>query len=121
MHAADLCEPATPSPPHTLPFATMTANATNSSQQPVFIALQANNDTQPIVEAIQADNPHAVVHEYPAMVKIDAPGYLVLRRATIEEHVGRSYDLREFHVNLISLSGEIDETDDEFTLQWRAA
>jgi len=99
--------------PHTTPPAT--------SQQPVFIALQANNDTQPIVAAIQDDNPHAVVHEYPAMVKIDAPGHLVLRRATIEEHIGRPYDLREVHINLISLSGEIDETDDEFTLQWRAA
>ena len=88
---------------------------------PVFIALQANNDTLPIVAAIQDDNPHAVVHEYPAMVKIDAPGHLVLRRATIEEHIGRPYDLREVHINLISLSGEIDETDDEFTLQWRAA
>lgn len=99
----------------------MNATVTATSQQPVFIALQANNDTQPIVEAIQADNPHAVVHEYPAMVKIDAPGRLVLRRATIEAHLGRDYDLREVHVNLISLSGEIDETEDEFTLQWRAA
>ena len=92
-----------------------------TSQQPVFIALQANNDTQPIVEAILADNPHAVANEYPAMVKIDAPGYLVVRRATVEEHLGRSFDLREVHINLISLSGEIDETDDEFTLQWQSA
>jgi phenol hydroxylase P2 protein len=95
------------------------ATPRTTSQQPVFIALQANNDTQPIVEAIQADNPHAVVHEYPAMVKIDAPGYLVVRRSSIEERIGRSYDLREVHINLISLSGEIDETDDEFTLQWQ--
>lgn len=97
------------------------ATPVTRSQQPVFIALQANNDTQPIVEAIQADNPHAVVNAYPAMVKIDAPGHLVLRRSTIEEHLGRSFDLREVHINLISLSGEIDETDDELTLQWRAA
>jgi phenol hydroxylase P2 protein len=97
------------------------ATPRTTSQQPVFIALQANNDTQPIVEAIQADNPHAVVQEYPAMVKIDAPGYLVVRRSSIEERIGRSYDLREVHINLISLSGEIDETDDEFTLQWQGS
>lgn len=102
-------------------LATMTATAAPAtSQQPVFIALQANNDTLPLIEAIQADNPHAVVHEYPAMVKIDAPGHLVLRRTTIEAHMGRSYDLREVHINLVSLSGEIDETEDELTLQWRA-
>lgn len=93
----------------------------SSSQQPVFIALQANNDTMPIVEAIQADNPHAVVHDYPAMVKIDCPGRLVIKRASIEERVGRSFDLREVQINLISLSGEIDETDDEFILQWQGA
>lgn len=92
-----------------------------TSQQPVFIALQANNDTQPIVEAIQFDNPEAVVHEYPAMVKIDAPGYLVIKRESIEERIGRSFDLREVQINLISLSGEIDETEDEFTLQWKSA
>lgn len=91
------------------------------SQQPVFLALQANNDTLPIVEAIQADNPHAVVNEYPAMVKIDAPGYLVVKRESIEERIGRTFDLRELQINMISLAGELDETDDEFTLQWKTA
>ncbi len=91
----------------------MSTARSGTSLQPVFIALQANNDTLPIVEAIQADNPHAVVSEYPAMVKI--------RRASIEERIGRDFDLRELQLNLISLSGGIDETDDEFILQWKAA
>ena len=55
------------------------------------------------------------------MVKIDAPGSLVIRRASIEERIGRDFDLRELQLNLISLSGGIDETDDEFILQWKAA
>ena len=87
----------------------------------VFIALQANSDTRPIIEAIQADNPEAVVNEYPAMVKIDAPGRLVIRRTTIEEQVGRSFDLRELQINLISLAGEVDESEDEFILAWRSS
>jgi phenol hydroxylase P2 protein len=87
----------------------------------VFIALQTNDDTRPIVEAIQADNPHAVVNPYPAMVKIDAEERLVIRRETIEELIGRDFDLRELQVNLISLSGNIDETEDSFTLHWAAA
>jgi len=91
----------------------------STNQQPVFIALQANNDTLPIIEAIQSDNPLAVVHEYPAMVKIDAPGRLVIKRTSIEERIGRAFDLREIQINLISLSGELDETEDEITLQWR--
>lgn len=86
----------------------------------VFIALQANEDTRPIIDAITADNPHAVVNQQPAMVKIDAEHSLVVRRQTIEELIGRDYDLQELQINLISLSGHVDETDDELTLHWNA-
>jgi len=86
----------------------------------VFIALQANEDTRPIIEAITTDNPDAVVNQQPAMVKIDAENSLVVRRSTIEELIGRDFDLQELHINLISLSGHIDETDDELTLHWNA-
>lgn len=90
----------------------------NQPIQPVFIALQTNDDTRPIVEAIMQDNPHATLESYPAMVKIDAPGRLVIRRQSVEELIGRSWDLQELHINLISIAGGIDETDDELTLQW---
>ena len=52
------------------------------------------------------------------MVKIDAPGRMVIRRETIEEQLGRAFDLQEMQVNLITLSGNVDETEDEFTLCW---
>ncbi len=86
----------------------------------VFIALQTNEDTRQIIEAIVQDNPHAVVNEQPAMVKIDAEGKLVVRRETIEELIGRSYDLQELQVNLITMSGNLDQTDDEMILYWNA-
>ena len=54
-------------------------------QSTVFLALQVNDETRPIIEAIERDNPSAVVHRMPAMVKIDAPGRLVLKRETVEE------------------------------------
>ena len=84
----------------------------------VFIAFQVTDDTRPIIEAILADNPHAVLNEAPAMVKIDAEGSLTIHRSSIEALLGRDFDLQELHLNLISLSGNIDETDDEFTLAW---
>lgn len=84
----------------------------------VFIAFQKNEETRAIVAAIVADNPHAVVNEQPAMVKIDAPNRMVIRRASIEEEIGREFDLQEMHINLITLTGNIDETEDEFTLSW---
>ncbi|MBN8284350.1 MmoB/DmpM family protein [Zoogloea sp.] len=86
----------------------------------VFIALQTNEDTRPIIEAIEIDNPHAVVHRQPAMVKIDAEGTLVIRKATIEEQVGRDFDLQELHINLISLTGHVSEDDDTLTLSWNS-
>ena len=92
-----------------------------ASTQPVFIAFQANNDTRPIIEAILADNPHATLNEMPALVKIDAPGRLVVKRDTISELAGRDFDLREIYVNLISLAGNVDESDEEFVLEWKTA
>lgn len=97
-----------------------TAAAPTASRAPVFISLVTNDISRGIVEAIVADNPEATVTEYPAMVKIDAPGRLVIKRATVEEQLGRQWDVQELHLNLISLSGNIDETDEEFSLQWGA-
>ncbi len=84
----------------------------------VFIAFQQNDETRAIIDAIASDNPHATVQEAPAMVKIDAEGSLTVKRASIEERMGRRFDLQELHVNLVTLSGHITETDDEFTLRW---
>lgn len=87
----------------------------------VFIAFQANDETRPIIEAISSDNPEAVITKYPAMIKVDAPGRLVVRRLSIEDIIGRDFDLRELLVNLISISGNIEESDDEFVLCWNNA
>jgi phenol hydroxylase P2 protein len=96
------------------------AAAPVASRAPVFISFQTNDLSRTIVEAILADNPEAKAVDYPAMVKVDAPGRLVIRRESVEERIGRRWDLQELHLNLISLSGSIDETDDEFILQWGA-
>jgi len=84
----------------------------------VFIAFQNNEEARPIIEAIVDDNPGAIVNEMPAMIKIDVPHRLVVRRATIEQKIGRAFDLQSIHVNLVSLSGNIDETEDELVLAW---
>ncbi|WP_374241911.1 MmoB/DmpM family protein [Zoogloea sp.] len=86
----------------------------------VFIALQTNEDTRQVIEAILQDNPSAVVDEQPAMVKINAEDRLVVRRETIEELIGRPYDLQEMQVHMITMSGNLDQTDDEMTLFWNA-
>jgi phenol hydroxylase P2 protein len=85
----------------------------------VFIAFQRNEETRCIVDAIVLDNPNAVVNFQPAMVRIDVPDTLLIRRSTVEEQMGRPFDLQELHINLITLTGHIEETDDDFTLSWK--
>jgi phenol/toluene 2-monooxygenase (NADH) P2/A2 len=85
----------------------------------VFIAFQHNEESRPVIDAIVTDNPGAVVTHTTGLVKIDAPNWLTIRRATIEEQTGRPYDLQQIHVNLVTLSGHIDEDDDQLTLSWK--
>jgi phenol hydroxylase P2 protein len=84
----------------------------------VFLAFQTNDETRPIIEAIEQDNPHATITYHPAMVKIDAPNRLTICKQTVEDLLGRSWNLQEIHINLISISGNIEETDESFTVGW---
>ena len=83
----------------------------------VFLALQDNEDARPIREAIEADNPLAVFSQFPGVYKIDAPGRLVVNRESVEECIGRAWNPQDIHLSLVSLSGNIDETEDYFALE----
>jgi phenol/toluene 2-monooxygenase (NADH) P2/A2 len=85
----------------------------------VFIAFQANEESRPVVDAILADNPEAQAVYSPGLVKIDCPQRLVIKRATIEAQIGRPFDLQQIHINLVTLSGNIDEDDDQLSLSWK--
>ena len=86
----------------------------------VFIAFQTNEETRCIVEAIVEDNPEALVNVQPAMVKIAVPNRMVIRRSTVEEKIGRDFDLQELQLHLITMSGHVDETEETFTLCWNS-
>ena len=45
-------------------------------------------------------------------------GRLVIRRESIEAQLGRSFDMQELNINLITLSGNVDEDEDALTLTW---
>lgn len=85
----------------------------------VFIAFQDNEESRVVVDAILADNEQAEAVYSPGLVKIDAPSRLLIRRERIEELTGRPYDLQQIQINLVTLSGNVDESDDEFSLSWR--
>lgn len=86
------------------------------AEKMVFLSLQDNEDSRPIREAIALDNPLAVFTHFPGVYKIDAPGRLVINRETVEANIGRAWTPQDIHLSLVSLSGNIDETDDYFAL-----
>ena len=84
----------------------------------VFIVLQDNEESHYIVEAIEEDNSDATVNYQPAMIRIENDGYLVIKRETVEEKMGRDWEVQALHVNLITLGGNVDEDEDKLSLSW---
>ena len=84
----------------------------------VQIAFQDNDVSRYIVNAIEEDNPTAIVHFEPALIRVENEGALQINRATVEEHMGCDWEVQSIHVNLVTLTGNIDEDDDYFRIQW---
>ena len=83
------------------------------------ITLLHNDDARPVIDAILADNPGIRVMNMPGAVKLDRDDSIVVRRASVEERIGRTWDPQEIHLVLISMAGNLDEDDDQFVLSWR--
>jgi phenol/toluene 2-monooxygenase (NADH) P2/A2 len=86
----------------------------------VYIALQDNDESRYIVEAIEQDNPDVNVTHMPALIRIEAENFLAIKRATVEEKMGRDWNVQELHLSLITIAGNVDEDDDQLTLTWNA-
>jgi phenol hydroxylase P2 protein len=86
----------------------------------VSITFANNDDSRAIIDAIVADNPGVEIVTMPAVVKIDHTGSLAINRASVEERLGRSWDIQELHLSLVTLAGNVDEDDDRFVLAWRS-
>ncbi|MDR2332723.1 MmoB/DmpM family protein [Diaphorobacter ruginosibacter] len=91
---------------------------TEATRSKVFIAFQDNEESRAVIEAVLADNTEATAAYAPGLVKIDCPGRLVIRRESIEEITGQPYNLQQIQINLVTLSGHVNEDDDEFSLSW---
>ena len=85
----------------------------------VYIALQDNEESRYIVEAIEEDNPEATVIRQPAMIRVENENRLIICRETVEEKIGRDWNIQELHMNLITLAGNVDEDDDQLTIEWQ--
>ncbi len=90
----------------------------SAKKNTVFLIVQDNDDARPIIEAVEQDNPDANIQYQPGMVRMEAAGRLIVQRETVEENIGREWDVQELHLNLVSLAGNVDEDEDKFELTW---
>ena len=83
-------------------------------QNPVGPILRMNDDMDAIIGAIRADNPGKEIEviDRSAYVRVQAEGELKVSRATLEEYLGRDFEMRELETMLSSFAGRIDSRSD---------
>lgn len=87
--------------------------------RPVSIDVQETEENRALVNAIEADNEDLIINHYPGLVKLQAPGRMVINRETVEAQLGRPWETHAFQVAIISLAGNITEWDeDRIVLSW---
>ncbi len=67
------------------------------------------------VEAAEMDNPgkEITVEDRKAYLRISAEGELVLTRESMQECLGRPFQMQEIEINLSSFAGQIDANTDQ--------
>jgi len=68
-----------------------------------------------VVEAARDDNPgrEIVVENHSAYVRLKVEQELVLRRATIEDYLGRSFQMWELQPEMAAIAGLVEMADDQ--------
>jgi phenol/toluene 2-monooxygenase (NADH) P2/A2 len=75
-----------------------------------------------IIAAIEEDNEGAIVEDYMVYKKVKVPQRLVLKRETVEEHLGADFDMDQLHIYMSSCFGFITDWDEEqIIVEWDEA
>ncbi len=91
----------------------------SAAERPVGVDVQESEQNRAVIEAMEADNADATVNHMPGMVRVTAPGRLVIRRESVEQRLGREWETHEFQLAIISYFGHIKEwDDDEIVIAW---
>lgn len=98
---------------------TQTDQTQTKAVRDVGVVIQESESNRPVIEAIEQDNPECTVMHTPGLVRITAPGRLVVNQETVEEKVGREWETHEFQMAIVSYFGNIQEwDDDEIVIAW---
>ena len=93
--------------------------STAAATRPVGVDIQESETNRSLVEAIELTNADCTVKHMPGLVRITAPGRLVVTRESVEERLGREWETHEFQLAIVSYFGHIKEwDDDEIVIAW---
>ncbi|RJF88850.1 monooxygenase [Oleomonas cavernae] len=72
--------------------------------------LRAGEVAQAAIQAVEDDNPGKEIHveDRTAYIRIECDNECILTRASMENALGRPFQMRELEINLGSFSGQID-------------
>jgi toluene monooxygenase system protein D len=88
--------------------------AATSSQNYVGPCVRCGDIAEAVVDAARADNPgrEVIVEDHSAYVRLKVEQELILRRATIEDFLGRPFQLWELQPEMPAIAGLVEMTDD---------
>jgi len=84
----------------------------NNRVGPIFRSGEIANAA---IEAVKVDNQGKKINveDRTAYVRIDTDGELILQRETMEEMLGRPFEIRELEIDLSSFAGQIEISADQ--------
>jgi toluene monooxygenase system protein D len=67
-----------------------------------------------VAEAAVIDNPtrEVTVEDHTAYLRVQCADECIIRRGTVQDNLGRPFEMRELEVNLASFAGQIETTTD---------
>ena len=88
----------------------MSAIRTHVPNNSVGPVLRPGELASAVVEAAREDNPgrDVVVADHVAYIRVSVQGECLLKRTTIERHLGRPFLLAELEVDLAAIAGQLD-------------
>ena len=93
--------------------------STQVSRSVVGIELMEGEECDAIIEAIMDDRPETEVTSWSAVIRLDVPDRVVIRRAKVEEHLGREWNTRDLNQVVSAYHGYFTQWDaDVILLSW---
>ena len=91
-------------------------NATNEMRDAVGPVLRSGDIASVVVEAIEIDNPdkEIVIEDNGGYVRVETQRECWIRRATVEELIGRPFSMQDLGVVLTSFAGRVETTPEYF-------